>query len=188
MQGQVMMNGHGINRGIQIAGGQQGLAGRGKAQSPRRQAVIQRLDAEAVTRHEQLLPVHIPDGEGKHAMQVSGAIIAPLRIGLQNHLAVTVRKKAVAPGPQLLAQLGVVVDGAVEYQHQPERLVHHRLPGTFGKVDDREPPVAQRHRTRTVFATGIRSPARQPPCHCLQYLCSGLLPVETQFTTDATHS
>ena len=89
-----------------------------EAQALRILGVIQRLDAEPVAREKQRLRFAIPDGEGECAVQMLGAGIAPLGIGFEDDFGIAVGKKAVATRLQLDAQLRVVVDSAVEHQHQ----------------------------------------------------------------------
>ena len=54
-----------------------------------------------------------------------------------------VEKKRVAVGRELLAQLAVVVDAAVEDDGEAELRVDHRLGAALGEVDDLQPPVRQ---------------------------------------------
>ena len=60
----------------------------------------------------------------------------------------------VAAGEQLLAQLGVVVDLAVEDDDDGAVLVGHRLRAA-GDVEDREPPVAEADAVADVEAVAV---------------------------------
>ena len=150
-------------------------------------AVVQRLDTEAVTCHEQGLPTGVPDGEGKHAVQVLRAVLAPFRVGLEDDLAVTTGEKVITARGQLLAQLRIIVDGAVEHQHQPEFPVNQRLVGTLGQVDDGQSPVPQPNRTIGILACRVRPAPLQTRHHPGQGVMIGLSAIETQFATDAAH-
>ena len=57
-------------------------------------------------------------------------------------------------GLKLGTQLGKIVDLAVEYHGDRTILRLHRL-GTAGKVDDRQPAMAQRHARRAIKAAAI---------------------------------
>jgi hypothetical protein len=181
------MQGNGVQRRIHSTARQQRLGGGCKADAAGRDAVIQRLDAEAVTRQEQLLAVAVPQGKGEHAMQAGGAVLAPFGIGLENNLGIPAGRKVVAAVAQLLPQFGVVVDGAVEDQHMTRLAVDHGLVGTFGKVNDREAPVPQCQRAGEVLAGGIRPAPGQLRGHRTQRRRIRGTPVETQFSTQSAH-
>src|SRR5262249_34072429 len=101
----------------------------------------QRLLAESVAGQEQSTRVVIPDGEGKHAVQVSDASLAPLEVGREQHLGIARRAKCVAAGFELFAQLPVVVDFAVEDQGGAAVRVHERLVGGGAGVENGKPSV-----------------------------------------------
>ena len=187
MQAQMMVQGHRVEAGIDATGGEQRLTGGGKAQRLTRLAVIQRLDAHAVTRQKQGARLRVPDREGKHAVQIAGTVLAPVGIGLENHLAVPVGKELVAQGDQLLLQLRVVVDGAIENQHQAEFAVDQRLIGTLGQVDDRQPAMPQCNRRIEVVPRRIRPAALEPRHHRLDGLLIRGRFVQAKFTAYATH-
>ncbi|MDF5803267.1 hypothetical protein P4238_01435 [Pseudomonas aeruginosa] len=58
---------------IEVAGDvaalEQGRQARGEAQARAVEAVVERLDAEAVTGQEQPLAIALPDGEGEHPIE-----------------------------------------------------------------------------------------------------------------------
>jgi hypothetical protein len=89
------------------------------------------------------------DREGEHAVEALDAGRPPLGPGLQDHLGVAGRGEAVAGLGQLLAQLLVVVDAAVEGDRQAQRGVDEGLRGGFGQVDDLQPAVAEADRPRS---------------------------------------
>ena len=98
------------------------------------------------------------DGEGEHAEEVVDAVGAPPVVGLGDHLGVGGGEEPVTVSPQLLAQLLVVVDAAVEHRDQPQFVVNHRLGAGLGQVDDRQSAVGQRDRTVMPEPVPIRSP------------------------------
>ena len=89
----------------------------------------------------------VPDQEREHAEEAMKAVFAPLPIGREQDLAVGVRRELVPFGPQLVPQLEVVVDLAVEDEMVAAGCVGHRLQPGLAEIDDREPPVPERHRT-----------------------------------------
>ena len=106
------------------------------------QRVMQRLHPEAVAREEQRLPVAIPQREREHAAQALDTILAPGFPGVDDRLGVAPGTEPVAQRRQLGDQRLVVVDLAVVDDADAAVLVVERLlPG--GKIDDRQPPVAQ---------------------------------------------
>ena len=92
-------------------------ADRGAARTGRHE---QRLDAERVARTEQLPALGIPEGEGEHAPQTAQCLDAPIVIGGDDGLTITIGGKG---GPVLFGEFGpqfqIVVDLAVEDQHIP---------------------------------------------------------------------
>ena len=92
-------------------------ADRGAARTGRHE---QRLDAERVARTEQLPALGIPEGEGEHAPQTAQCLDAPIVIGGDDGLTITIGGKG---GPVLFGKFGpqfqIVVDLAVEDQHIP---------------------------------------------------------------------
>lgn len=78
----------------------------------------QRLDAERVTCAEQFTGLGIPQREREHAAQPPDDVGAPVVVAGDDRLAVAVGGEGGAvPGGELLAQLEVVVDLAVEHQY-----------------------------------------------------------------------
>jgi len=127
MQTEIVVQRDRIERGIDTTTGEQRLHAGGEAQPHTFERVIQRLDAEAVAGEEQRAMAQVADGEGEHAVEMLDAFFAPGVIGLEDHLAVALREERVAEFFEFLAQFAVVVDGAVEHQHQMQLAVEHRL-------------------------------------------------------------
>ena len=56
--------------------------------------VVERLDAQAVAREDQLLDAVVPDGEGEHAAELLGAVGAPFFVGVDDDFGVGVGTEA----------------------------------------------------------------------------------------------
>jgi len=132
-----------IDRRVDVAAREQRGQGRGKAQPPRRLAVVQRLDAETVARQRDSSRVALVDREGEHAVEALDALRAPGMEALQRDFGVAVGEEAIAACRQLLAQRAVVVQTAVERDRQSERRVAHRLLRMLGQVDDAQPSMRE---------------------------------------------
>ena len=185
VQGEQMMQRDCVETGVHPARRQQRLRRGGEAETARRFVVVQRLDAQTVAREEQR--VAVPDREGEHAVQALDTGFAPFKVRPQNDLGVAVGAEGMAERDQLGAQLGVVVDRAVEHQRGAGRGIQHGLRGFFGKIDDRQPPVAQPHRAVAMLAFRIRSAPRQLRQHARHRRRVGRCLVEPEFTCNATH-
>ncbi|MNC31745.1 hypothetical protein D3C75_800770 [compost metagenome] len=154
---QVVVEGHGVEHRVDVAALEQCRQGRGKAQALAVARQVQGFDAQAVAGQEQALVVALPDGQGKHAVELGQQRRAPGVVALEQHLGVAVGPEAVAQGLQLLAQFGEVVDGAVESQRQAQGVVDHRLGRAVGQVHDFQAPVAEGDRALAMEAPGIRA-------------------------------
>src|SRR5215468_8259645 len=60
--------------------------------------VMQRLDAETVSRQEEPPVGMIPDCEGPHSVEAIEAALAPLSVGFENHFRVRVGAEGVTGG------------------------------------------------------------------------------------------
>ena len=86
----------------------------------------------------------IPHGEGKHAVKArQGFLDAPLLDCSQHDFCVRKTTKAVAGGFQLVAQIGEVIDFAVEDDYVPATFGVHRLMAVPGKINNRKPPMTE---------------------------------------------
>ena len=132
----------------------------------------QRLDAEGIARQEQFPAFAVEHDEGVHAGEPLQRLLAPARIGRDEHLAVGRGAEDVAVAREGLAQLDVIVDLAVEDEHVAAVRRRHRLVGARIEIDDREPAVQQCEFGRVGGSkaavapigrepAGIRSPMRQ---------------------------
>ena len=107
------------------------------------QGVIERLLAEAVAAAEQAALAAVVEGECPHAVEPADERGTPRAIGVEQHFRIgVVGLKAVAEGDELLAQIEMIVDLAIE--HDSERAVRgpHGLLAAI-QIDDRQPSMAE---------------------------------------------
>ena len=124
--------------------GQDGLLLRGKCEPAGLLRVVQRLDAVAVARQEQLPLPAIPEREGEHAVEALERTGCPTgRERVEHHLGVRLRPETVARRFQLGPQLAEVVDLAVVAEHIALVADDHRLMPGRREIDDRQPAVTQ---------------------------------------------
>ena len=109
----------------------------------------QRLDAAAVSGQKQRFCLGRPHRKGKDAVETLHTALAPLGVGVQQHLGVAVPRETVSPCRQRRPQLGGVVQLAVVHkgvlfffvlqQHGllPALDIHHRKP----RMDERRLPA-----------------------------------------------
>src|SRR5690606_16566945 len=114
-------------------------------QPPRRLPQVERLDTEPVACNECPARRSLDDDEREHAVEALDAALAPLRIGLEDHLRIARRTESMAEVLELSPKRLEVVDAAVENDHEAELVVDHRLGRALGQVEDLQAPVAQRH-------------------------------------------
>src|SRR5690606_13695960 len=95
--------------------------------------------------------------------------------------------EAIALRLKLGAQLGIVVDAAIEGDGQAELGVGHGLARPFGQVDDPEPAMRERRVVMDDEAGAVRPPRRE----CLHHPGLGerrrRRAVEPYFSANATH-
>ena len=127
MKIQVVIKRHRVEHGADITALEQRRQGRGKAQALTGTRQIQRLDPQTIAGQKQALGIAFPDGKGKHAIELGQQRFAPGVIALEQNFGIATRIKAVAQGFKLGAQLGEVIDRAVEGQRQTQLAVDHRL-------------------------------------------------------------
>ena len=96
---------------------------------------VERLDAEAIAHEQQPAARRVPDREREHAAQVLDAAVAPLFVGVDDGLGVRPGAIAMAGASRLAADLGVVVDLAVE--DDPDRAVFVRRAAAARRRDRR---------------------------------------------------
>ena len=110
-------------------------------------AVIKRLDADPIPNQPQLTLARIPQRNRKHAAEAVQALDAPLLECVEDDFRIGVIRlpRVPADGLELAADLGVVVNLAVEDDLQQTVLIAHRLVRDGRQVDDREAAMPQSH-------------------------------------------
>jgi hypothetical protein len=127
--------------------------------------VVERLHPEAVARAEERPLLAVPDRERPHPVELVDAALAPLAVAREQHLRVGLAAEAIALRAQLLAQLEVVVDLAVEDQLEPSIVGGERLESRVGEVDDREPQVSEADAVVREDAAAVGAAVREPVEH-----------------------
>ena len=151
---------------------QQGAQLRGKGKDADTVEPEERLLPETVTRQKENSPPLVVNGEGKHAVQAFQHALAPLPVALEQDLRVgMVGLKAVPPGLQFRAEIGVIVDLAVEYDREVPVRGRHRL-GSAGQIHNGEATMAQMHPLfgKDGIPLGIRPTVGQRTGHSLKRL------------------
>ena len=88
---------------------------------------VERLDAEPIAHEQQPPPWRVPDRECEHAAEAVHAVVAPLFIRVDDGLGVRARAVAMPGRFELAADVGVVVDLAVEHDPDGAVFVGQRL-------------------------------------------------------------
>ncbi len=140
---EIIVDGGEVGRATQQRVGEQALEFGGEDQAAVGQfRHVQRLHPEAVAHQEQGAFCCIVDGEGEHAVEARQHRRPPLPPAAQDHLGIAMRGEDVAERFQLGADLGEIVDLAVEGDDVAAVLRRHRLRAA-GHVDDGEAAVAE---------------------------------------------
>ena len=176
-----------VDRGVDVAAGQQRRQRGGEPQPVRGLRQVQRLDAEPVAGQDQPAAVLLQDGEREHPEEVVDAVHPPPVVGLGDDLGVGAGEEAVAVALQFLAQLLVVVDAAVEHRDQPQRRVHHRLGAGRGEVDDGQPPVRERDRAVVPQPVPVRAARLHHRRDARHRVDVGRAAVEPDLTAHSAH-
>jgi hypothetical protein len=126
--------------------------------------VEQRLFSDPVPRQKELLGAFVPDGEGKHAAQVLGAVSAILVVGVDDGFGVAVGVESVTQLFEFFTQLEIVIDLAVEdYPGTPIEVVDGLL--TALEVDNCEATHRQTGGTIDVEAVLVRPAVKDRVIH-----------------------
>ena len=149
-------------------------------------AVVERLDPEAVAREEQALLEPVPQRDREHAPQVLDERRPPLLVQMDQHLRVALRGEPVSRALEPLAQLAVVVDLAVLHDLDAAVLVADRLVRAL-QVDDRQPPRGQRHGVLDELARAVGPAVDERLVHRVHDARVDGRAVERQQAADATH-
>ena len=76
---------------------------------------VERLDPQSIAREQQPPAGGVPDGEREHAAEAVNTVVPPLLVRVDNRLGIAAGVITVSGGLELRAQVGVVVDLAVEH-------------------------------------------------------------------------
>ena len=134
--------------------------------------VIERLDAEAIARGDELAIPRVPDREGELTTQRVDGACAPVFVEMERNLAVRPRPEVVTVALEVAANPLEVVELAVGDESQRARFVGDRLIAGL-EVDDAQACVAEAGTPvgRDPDVLGVRSPMPQPadgPAHVLR--------------------
>jgi hypothetical protein len=94
---EVLREGVGLELGLAGPHREEGLDLGSEKEAIGQLGVVERLDAEAVTRQHQLILLGIVDGEREHAVQGREGLETIERVGMQDGLAIRARREAPAP-------------------------------------------------------------------------------------------
>jgi hypothetical protein len=100
--------------------------------------VVEWFDPGAISREDQGPGTAVPEGDAEHAAQPGETVVAPLLVGVDDRLGIAGRIEPVTERFELLSELAVIVDFAVE--DDPGRLVFamdRLMPGR--QIDDAQP-------------------------------------------------
>ena len=107
-------------------------------------AVVQRLDADAVTNEPELAFLCVPEANREHTAEAVNAIDPPLLKCVQDYLSISMGRKLVAGQVEFAPNVLEIVYFAVANDGDRLVLVEHRL-GSARWVDDAEALVAKPH-------------------------------------------
>ena len=131
--------------------------------------IAERLDAEQVPRTEQRAAGAVPHRKREHPAQAAGQAAAPFLIPVEQDLGVGIRGKRVAALLQSGTQGLVVVNFAVEHDHQRAILIEHRL-AAARQINDRQPPMPERRGAVGVAALAVGAAVTDEVRHALHDL------------------
>jgi hypothetical protein len=146
--------------------GQDCLDLRAEDQRPARgQGVVEGLDADPVAEEEELVSPLVPEGKGEHTPEaVQKGRRTPFLVGVDERLGVGLGGHGVAPGDELVADLGEVVGLSVVGDPDRAVLVGQGLvPGD--QVDDAQAAVAQADPLVDVDALVVGAAVGDGPAH-----------------------
>ncbi|KPZ06452.1 hypothetical protein ALO94_200981 [Pseudomonas syringae pv. spinaceae] len=182
MEVEVMIERHRIKHPADITALEQGRQRGREAQALVGFRQVQRLYTEAVTGNEQLLAVALPDGKGKHAIELGQHLCAPRVVALEQYLGVATGMELIAKAFQLGTQFGKVVDRTVEGHRQAKVAVDHRLRRAVRQVHDFQTAMPKGNRPLAMKPPRIRAARRQLMGNAFNSGKVRWLMVETKFT------
>jgi hypothetical protein len=134
--------GGGIQGGVEVGMGAEGLEFGGEEEAATLPSVVERLFAVAITGEVEAALVAVPEGEGEHPVEAGeGLGNAPAFEGGEEDLGVG--GAAPGEGTEFLAEVLVVVDLAVEGDDEALRGGGHGLVPGRREIEDGEPAVSE---------------------------------------------
>lgn len=150
------------------------------------QLVVKRLNPQPVARYKEVLTAGVPDGEGKHALEMLHAVRPVFFVKMNDRFRVALSAVLMTERSQLLAQDGMVVDFTIE--NDPDSTVFVAKGLVSGReIHDAEAPHADPDGTSSVDSLVVRSAMDHGSAHLPEN--SGLNPraPELHDPRDATH-
>jgi hypothetical protein len=120
------------------------------------------------------------------AVEALDAVRAPLGVSFEDDFGIPLREKTMAFGGQLVAQLPVIVDAAVEDDGQAELRIDHRLLRCGSEIDNAQPPMAERDAVLHERTAGIGAARPHAPDH-RRNTGAGSAAIEGQLTANTAH-
>src|SRR2546425_9607313 len=183
---QVIMNGFVIDFATDAGMFQQGSELGTENQLSVELRVQKRLFSHAIARQEKRFGAFIPNRKRKHPAQVLWTIGAPLVVGVNDSFRIAVGIELVAELFELLAQLAIVVDLAVENNPGGAVLIMNRLL-SVREIDDREPPHRQSHPIAEIETVIVRTTMTNRLVHAREQLTINRSAVFVNYSCNATH-
>ena len=166
---------------------QQRLDFRSERHARGRHAVVERLDAEAIADKKQPSFRIVPERKGKHAAEAVDRAIAPLFVGVDDDFGIGLRAEHVARSLELGADVGEVVDLAVEDDPDRPVLVGERLIARR-QIDDAQTAMSEADAGTDEEAVGVGPAMRDDVGHRRESAAIDRLSrVEVDFSSDAAH-
>ena len=177
----------GIGTSRDQAGCQQRLDLRRPEQPAVDLGVVERANADAVAAKDQRPVVPVPERNGELAARLLEHRLAAVLVEMDPGLGVAASRQPVPARQQLLAQLRIFEELAVERDPDRVVLVGDRL-AAAGEVDDRQPASAQRHPGLDVHLFVVRSAMGDRPGHGEEAVTREFpRPSQVDGAGDATH-
>jgi hypothetical protein len=117
----------------------------------RERRVVKRLLPETIAREQKLAAPGIPDGERKHPEETRYASLASIFVEMNRHFGIAVRAKPVTARDEVLPQLAIIVDLAIQNHRDGFIFVRDGLM-TGVKVNDAQAAYTEGARTIDVIS------------------------------------
>jgi hypothetical protein len=165
---------------------QQRLELRGEGEMPAVVPVVERLDPEAVARHDQASLALVPDRDREHAPQILDEGRSALLVQVGHRFGVAAGAEPVSAGLQPGLDLAMVVDLAVLDDVDAPILVRQRLAATL-EVDDGQAARGEPHRPADDGAPAVRAPVQEGSGHPGQDVAIDIRAVQRHEAGDTAH-